>query len=173
MMMDFRKILRYSAYAVELLFAFVLQTTPYFLPSMFGEKAVLLIPLAISASVFERDIPAVIFGALCGVFADLSYSGTMGFFGIFLVIISYITSRLMTDYIKTNMISVMTVGTVGVILVLTAHFLFYCVFAGYTGLWTIFSCRYLIRILYTVAFIPLFYLLNKKISLKSQRRRRL
>ena len=173
MMMDFRKILRYSAYAVELLFAFVLQTTPYFLPSMFGEKAVLLIPLAISAAVFERDIPAVIFGALCGVFADLSYSGTMGFFGIFLVIISYIASRLMTDYIKTNMISVMTVGTVGVILVLTAHFLFYCVFAGYTGLWTIFSCRYLIRILYTVAFIPLFYLLNKKISLKSQRRRRL
>ena len=170
-MTDFRKILRYSAYAVEILFAFVLQTTPYFLPSMFGEKAVLLVGLAISMAVFEDDIPAIIFGALCGIFADFSYSGTIGFFSIFLVIIAYITSRLMTDYIKRNIISVMAVGAVGVILVLSAHFLFYCVFAGYSAVWTIFLKHYLIRILYTFAFIPLFYLLNKKISLKSQRRR--
>ncbi len=170
-MTDFRKILRYSAYAVEILFAFVIQATPYFLPSMFGEKAVLLVPLAISMAVFEDDIPAIIFGALCGIFADFSYSGTVGFFSIFLVIISYMTSRLMTDYIKTNIISVMAVGAVGVILVLTAHFLFYCVFAGYPALWTIFSNHYFIRILYTLVFIPLFYLLNKKISLKSRRKR--
>ena len=170
-MMNFRKILRYSAYAIEIIFIFVLQTTPYFLPEMFGEKAVLLVPLAVSMAVFEDDIPAVILGALCGIFADFSYSGTIGFFSIFLVIISYITSRLMTDYIRTNIISVMTLGTVGIILVLTAHFLFYCVFAGYTGLWTIFSGHYLIRILYTITFIPIFYLINKNISLKSQRRR--
>ena len=55
-MTDFRKVLRYSAYAVEILFAFVIQATPYFLPSMFGEKAVLLVPLAISMAVSEKVI---------------------------------------------------------------------------------------------------------------------
>lgn len=171
MNLNWRKLCKYTAYTVEILLAFIIQSTPYCLPEIFGEKALLLLPLAVSIAVLEEEIPAMIFGLICGLLADSAFNGTIGFFSIFFVVLCYISGRFMTDYIKMNLLSVMLLALGSIVLVFGFHFLLYYVLEGYGHIFHFFVEHYLIRMIYTLAVMPVFYGLNKRISTKFQRSR--
>ena len=158
------RIVKYTAYAVEIILALVWQVTPYLLPEVFGGKAVLLLPLAISIAVFEPEIPSLIFALVCGLLTDCSYGGAIGFYAIALLLLCYPVSILNTHYIRTSLFTVMLVALVGIPLILFLQFLFYYVFAGYPDAGVFFFRHYLSRILYTIAFMPVFYGLNKLLN---------
>ena len=158
-----RSFFKYILYFVEAVFAFALQATPYLLPDIFGEKAVILIPLALSVSFAEDESFAVIFGVFCGLLADFAFQGSIGFFAVSLTIICYIISVL-SGYIKVTFLSKLTVNCIAVLLILILHFVLYFAFSGYNGIMQFFFTHYMIRILYTLIFIPLFLLINKKLS---------
>ena len=64
---------RYLAYALELILMFVLSTTPGIMPELFGAKPALLVCVALTVAVYEREIPAMIFGMIAGIMTDLGY----------------------------------------------------------------------------------------------------
>ena len=73
---------RYLAYAVELILMFVLCTTPSLLPEIFGAKPALPICVALTAAVYEREIPSMILGMAAGIMTDLGFSNYIGVFTI-------------------------------------------------------------------------------------------
>ena len=157
------KLIRYTAYAAEILLALTIQSVPYLLPTVFGEKALLLLPLALSFAVWEEELPSAVLGAVCGMAADLSFSGRVGFFSIFFVIACYILSRLMADYIKTTCLTAVLAAAAVIVLVLSVHCI---IFVGDTGF---FVRHYAVMILYTLAVMPLFYGLNKAVLARTKR----
>ena len=103
------------------MFAFALQATPYLLPEIFGEKAVVLLPLALSVAFFEDESTAVIFGAFCGMAADLASCGNIGYFAISLTVICFVISVL-SGYVKRNFLSALAAGAAAALLILPLAF---------------------------------------------------
>ena len=87
-----KKIIRYALYGIEIMICFALQVTPAALPEVFGGKAVLLLSLALSFGVFEKELPAMLLAVVCGFLTDCAYSGTVGFYVIMLVIACFTIS---------------------------------------------------------------------------------
>ena len=161
----------YIVYAIEILAAFMIQSTPGLMPELFGEKGILLLPLAITAAIAEPDVPAVIIGAFCGFLADVSRGGAPGIYSVMLVVICYIVGRLNTHYIKTSLPAAMLIGLASIPLMIFLQFLFYYVFAGYSDAMTFFVRHYAPRILYTLAFMPVFFCFNRMLYKLSGKRR--
>ena len=72
------KFFRYLAYSIEILVFFVLGSTPSLFPEIFGATPCLLVALAITIAVFESEVPAMIFGVICGALTDLGFSNSIG-----------------------------------------------------------------------------------------------
>ncbi len=158
------RVVKYIIFSLEIIIAFVLQNTPYLLPEVYGGKAVLLIPLALSIAMFEPPVPSVIFGAVCGLIADGGYGGTMGYYAILIAILCYITSLLVENYIRQSLLTVMLIALVGIPIILFGQFAFYYLFMGYSNPWDFFIQHYLSRMVYTLVFVPLFFGFNHFIS---------
>lgn len=161
------RLVKYTAYILEIIIVYILQATPGLIPEVFGGKPILLIPVAMTISVFERDIPAVVLGVGCGLIADIGYSGAVGYYGITLAILSFIVSNLMENYIKTNMLTIILIATVSIPVIIFLQFVFYYVFMGYTNIWTFFARHYISRIIYTWAFTPVFFMFNRFIAVRT------
>ncbi len=156
-----RTVIRYVLYGFEILLALLVQVTPYVLPEIYGGKAVLLLPLTLSFAVFEKEIPAMVLAVVCGLLTDCSYSGALGFYVIAFVIMSFTISNLYDQYIRRSLLTVMMMAVVAVPLIIVLQFLFYYVLAGYSHGGMFFVRHYLSRILYTLAFVPVFFGLNR------------
>ena len=164
------KVLRNIIYSLEIFAAFILQVTPYMLPEVFGERAVVLVPLALSFSFYEKDIPSIAFASVCGLLTDCSYSGAVGFYAVALVISCYFVSNLFENCIFRTLLTVMMISSVVIPVIFFVQFLLYYAAAGYDGIWFFLIRHYIPRMIYTLAFVPLLYKLNgfvyKKISNK-------
>lgn len=164
------RILRYVLYGVEILLTWIVQETPYCLPEVFGGKAVLLIPLALSFAVFEKEIPAMVSAVVCGLLTDCSYSGPIGFYVIGLVIACFAVSTAYQGYIRRSMLTVMLMAGIVIPVLLTMQFLFYYVFAGYADSGYMFLKHYVSRILYTFAVMPVYYSINQTLLVRKGQR---
>ncbi len=141
------------------------------MPEISGGRAVLLIPAALSIAVFENDIASMIFAALCGYLADCSYSGTVGFYAVCLVVICFFVSVLTHEYIQTNIFTVMCISFVAVSIIIFLQFVFYYLAAGYDYAWQFFLKHYVSRIVCTSAFMPVFYCINNFIKAKDKHKK--
>ena len=155
------KVFRYLAYGIEIILVFVLQTTPNLLPEFFGEKAILLIPVALNIAYFEKEIPSMIFGVTCGIVIDLSSGNNIGFYAFFVTLVCFVVSQIFRDYIVVNFLNSLGFSTGIIFVVLTLHFILFYLIAGksYGGFY--YFHHYFPKIIYTILVSPLFYGLNK------------
>lgn len=160
-------IVKYTAFSIEMLLCYIIQSTPGLSLELFGGKPVLLIPLALSIAVFEDEIPAIIFGLICGLMADNGFSGFMGFYAICLSVLCFIVSVLMENYIRTNLLTAFIIGCISVPVIIFLQFVFFYILRGYDNIWQYFLAHYLPRIIYTLAFVPVFYGINRYIAAKT------
>ncbi|HCB99771.1 MAG TPA: hypothetical protein DEP42_00890, partial [Ruminococcaceae bacterium] len=63
---------KWLAYALSMLLIAALQTTPHLFPAISGVRPVLLIPFVIAIAMREGTAVGGVFGALSGLFWDLS-----------------------------------------------------------------------------------------------------
>ena len=159
-----RNSVKYIIYFLEAVFGFALQGTPYLMPELFGEKAVILLPLAVTVSFFEDESLSVILGAFCGMLADFAFNGSIGLFSISLAIVCYVFSVLSRRYIKVSFLSALSMGCLAVVLIMLMHFVLYFAFSGYNYIMQFFLTHYITRMIYTLAFVPLLIWLNRYIS---------
>ena len=152
---------RYLAYVIELLLTFVLTTTPGLMPELFGGKPTLTICVALTAAVYEREIPAMIFGMLAGIMADLGYSDSIGLFTISLTVICFIVGYAANNLIVAKFMNFLLYAAVAVGLLYLLYFLVRFIIPGVDHPWEYFTAHILSRMVQTFLFSIPFYFVNK------------
>lgn len=155
------RFLRYTAYAIEILLFYIICGIPGFLPSISGVKPMLLLPIAITISVFENEITAMSFGLVCGALCDVGSSDRIGFYTVALTILCFFFGYCTRNFFVTNFANAMAIGCITIILLLCLYFLFFRAGAQIPDAGAHFVRHYLVRILYTLIFLPVFFWLNK------------
>lgn len=155
------KFFRYLAYSLEILLLFVLGTTPSLMPQIFGATPCLLVALALTIAVFESEVPAMIFGLVCGLLTDIGYSNSVGTFAISLTIVCFVLGFCANNFITANFYNVLLTAFVVVTALLSLHFLFTFVMAGYENAGVYYVNHYISRIVQTVICTAILYFINK------------
>lgn len=96
-----RVILRWALYSAALLVMFVFLQNPV----IRGWCPFAIIPLAVAVAMFEGDLAAGIFGAVCGLMLDIASGTTAGFYAIWLLCACPVISLLSRFWIKVNIAS--------------------------------------------------------------------
>lgn len=156
--------LRCIAYALETCVFFFVQQMPNENFSIGGVRPVLLISIAVTIAVFEKETIAIGFGILCGLFLDFGFSGKFGLNSFLLPIMCCFLSYLCINVVRVNLLSTILLSFACVFFVLGLHFVFYYAFRGYGCVGYMFVKKYLPRMLYTWLTVPFFYLFNKSFS---------
>ena len=154
-------VFRYVAYSLELLLLFILQTTPGLLPELFGGKPLLLIPAAITISLLENEIPAMLFGLAGGLLLDLGYSDNIGFFSVTLTLSCFIIGLVFRDYLVISFLNATVFNAIFSAGLIILFFLFSYAFAGKGDVLYYFSHHIISRIIYTFLCGIILYFINK------------
>ncbi len=155
------KFFRYLAYSIEILVFCVLGSTPSLLPQICGATPCLLVALAITIAVFENEVPAMIFGVVCGALTDLGFSTSIGTFTISLAIVCFVLGFVSNNIIAANFYNVMLSAFVIIAATLSIHFVVCFLFKGYDNAGVYYVNHYISRIVQTVLCTALFYFMNK------------
>ena len=151
---------RYLAYVIELILTFILCTTPGLLPEIFGAKPALVVCVALTVAVFEREIPAMIIGLLAGILTDLGYTDSIGIFAISLTIICFIVGYAANNLIVAKFFNYLLYAFVAVGLMFMIYFLVIFVIPGTEHMWDYFVAHIISRMVQTFLFSIPFYFLN-------------
>lgn len=159
------KALRYFAYTIEILVVFMLEQTPELLPHVFGERPVLLLPVAVSIAMFEPPVATLAFGTLCGLLLDYGMGSVLGFHAIVLACLCHAIAVLAADLLRTNFLTALLVLAGSTALVFFLQWFFFFVLYGYAYPGYMLAAHYLPRLVYTLAFMPIFYYFNRALFL--------
>lgn len=152
---------RYLAYALELILMFVLTTTPGLMPELFGAKPALLLCVALTAAVFEREIPAMLIGMAAGILTDLGYSDSIGVFTISLTVICFIVGYAANNLIVAKFLNFLLYAAVAVGLLFMLYFLVRFIIPGVEDMWGYFTAHILSRMTQTFLYSIPFYFINQ------------
>ena len=154
---------RYLAYAMEIAVVYALGNTPNLLPELFGAKPTLLICVALTAAIYEREIPAMVIGIVCGMLIDLGYSNSIGIFTIALTIICFIVGFAANNLIVVNFRNFLLYSFLTVSGLFLLYFLVHFVWGGIADRWYYFVHHLLSRMVQTFLCSIIFYFLNRLI----------
>lgn len=152
---------RYLAYVIEIIIAFVLSTTPHLLPELFGAKPVLTVCVALTAAIFEREIPAMIIGMVAGMMADIAYTDSIGVFTVSLTIICFIVGYAANNLIMATFLNFLLYAAIAVGAIFMLYYLFFFVIPGADDGWSYFVSHIISRMVQTFVFSIPFYFLNR------------
>lgn len=151
---------RYLAYTMEIIVVYALGNTPNLLPEIFGAKPTLLLCVALTAAVYEREIPAMIIGIVCGTLIDLGYANSIGFFTIALTVVCFIVGYSANNLIMVTFRNFLLYALAAVGGLFLLYFLIRFVWSGVEDRWLYFVRHLLSRIVQTFLCSILFYFIN-------------
>ena len=156
------KIKRRMIFVVLIIVTAIIQNTGARFNGVFSFHAFLLVPLAVSISMFEREITAALLGALSGLLWDLS-AGIDGYNMLVIMIISAVCSILISRVMRNNIVTALVLGFSALSLFIFLYIMIYIVLdGGGSPLSQIFRF-YIPSFIFTSFFIPLYYYLIKTI----------
>ncbi len=156
-------VFRYIAYAIEITVAFILGATPGLLPELFGAKPSLLLCVALTAALFEREIPAMVIGMICGVLMDLGYSNGIGFFAITLTILCFFVGYVANNLVMATFPIFLLYAVIAISVIYFLYFLIFFLWSGVEESWLYFRSHILSRMIQTYVFAIVYYFLNRLI----------
>lgn len=156
-------VFRYLAYAMEIVVAFVLGDTPGLLPDIYGAKPTLLLCVALTAAIFEREIPAMVIGAVTGALIDLGYTNSIGLFTITLTVLCFIVGYAANNLVMATFLNFLLYAALAVGGIFMLYFLVRFVWGGVEDRWAYFGAHLGSRMVQTYLFSIPFYFLNKYI----------
>lgn len=154
-------IVRYFAYAVEILLLFIFQSTPGLIPEVFGGKPMLLIPAALTIAYFEPEIPAMFYGIACGALLDFGYGDNLGYYTVMLGVICFLLGWIFSDYMVVSFFNATAFSAVIITGLIGLNFLLFYIFAGKGEPGLYFITHYASKIIYTFLCGVIIYFLNK------------
>ncbi len=164
--MNKRHLIKYVIFSVEFIALLILQGTPKLMPELFGSKPLLVVALALSIGALENKIPALIFGAVCGAFADVATGGYVGYFAIVLTLICYLEAHIFSTYLVPRLLPTIIVSAVAVPAIICLYFLLFLVLGGISNSGVLFVTHYISRIVQTFSATVLLYIINRFVHKK-------
>ncbi len=148
-------------FVLLIFFVAILQNTPHLFPAVFGAHAFLLIPLVVCIAMFERDLASTIMGIFAGALWDVYAAWGDGFNAMFLMLIATIVGLLINYLMRNNLSSAMLLGGVSIIAYIVIHWFIFIVCRGIAGAFKLLLTFYLPSAIYTVVFVPVFYIIMR------------
>ena len=158
------KSIRLIIYVVEIIIVFVIQQTPSFIPEIFGGRPMLLIPLIVSVVMFQNETISIFLGLFVGIMMDFGVGSIIGLYAIIMTFISYAISFFSGRLIKINILSGIIFSFLSITIIYMINILLTCILYGFDNFEYMFMNHYLSRMIYTFAFTPLFYFMNKSVE---------
>lgn len=168
MLIEKQKLLRTKRYAVlgiVLLVLSVLQNTPHCFPTVFGCRALLLVPAVVAIAMYERDVAGIFFGLFAGALWDISSTGT-DHYAAFLVVVGFVCGSLVNNTLRIN---VVTAFLMSVIWLAVATFGFWAIrylIGGLDSAVAVLLRNYLPSFVYSLIFAPILFLAIRGIENK-------
>ncbi len=154
------KYIRWAIFSVLLVVSVLLQNSVGGLSEIFSARVFLCIPFLIAIAMFEREVPAAIFGALAGALWDVS-SGVDGFNTIVLMALGAVCSLLISHLMRNNLVTALVLGA-GSIAVYEIIYVAVRFWGAGSPVRQIFTF-YLPSLIITVLFVPICYFIVKSI----------
>lgn len=148
------KYIRWAIFGALLTFSVLAQNSAGGLLDFFGVRVFLCIPFLIAVAMFEREVPAALFGAFAGALWDVS-SGVDGFNTLVLMLLCAVSSLLISHLMRNNLVTAMVLGAGSITAYETIYIAVRFWGAG-SPLRQIFTF-YLPSLVLTVAFVPVCY----------------
>ena len=164
--MSVRRVFRWILYFLELIVLYVLQTTPGIIPAVSGARPVLLIPAALTITMFEGDIGGMAVGITAGLLIDMGGSDILGFHAILLAVLCFVLGSMTMQIFRTNLLVALLAALAAVPLVTVLQWVFFYILPGYGDVQYVFMRSILPKMIYTFAVTPLIYLFNRVIALR-------
>lgn len=147
--------------AFLIIILFLLHYTQLLDITVYGVSPMLLLPFLVSFSIFTEEMPATFTGALIGIFADSSASGSSCFHTIFFFLTGFAVSLTMHYLLNNNIRSAIMLSLLTSVFYFVLRWLFFHAFSGVDN-----STEYLMQyalpsVVYTAVFIFPFYYLQR------------
>lgn len=158
-------ILRRVSLALILLLLSVLQNTDGYFPQIFGVRALLLIPAVVCISMYERDIPGMLFGLGAGALWDIFAAGG-SFNAFFLLTAGFICGTLINTIMRNNVVTATLLSAVWTLIYNLGYWLFHYVFSSLGSEAYMLLRYYLPSVLYTVVLTPIIFIIIRAVEKK-------
>lgn len=157
---------KWLAYTLSLLVVATLQTTPQLFPAISNIRPILLVPFVIAVASREGIGAGGAFGAVAGLFWDLSGIAPFGFHGFFLMTIGILTGLLVAEIFHPSLLSVLlfSIGFLFLMELISWFFLDYMT-GGQDFVFAFFQIV-LPTTLYSFAFVIPFYFWSKYLHIR-------
>lgn len=161
-----QKTMKYFCYCLMILLADLLQNTGGLFPQIFGARCFLLLPLAIILSMGEDIIASAFMGLFAGLLWDMSGAVHLGFNCIFIAVVCFLSSALVTYIVRDTFITNMICAALVIILYCFLYWLFFIVIKGVDGGETTLFSFYIPCAIYTLILTPVIWLIMKPVKAK-------
>lgn len=161
-----QKTMKYFCYCLIILLADLLQNTGGLFPQIFGARYFLLLPLAIILAMGEDIIASAFMGLFAGLLWDMSGAVHLGFNCIFIAVVCFLSSALVTYIVRDTFITNMICAALVIILYCFLYWLFFIVIKGVDGGETTLFSFYIPCAIYTLILTPVIWLIMKPVKAK-------
>lgn len=124
--------IKWACYALVLLVAATLQTTPG-LFVLGGVRPVFILPVCLGVAVYEGEYPGAAFGAVGGLLWDFTAGRVSGLLAIEVMFACFAAAILVELYLRVNTMNFVIINGCGGLLLLSLDFLFYYYMQGYAS----------------------------------------
>lgn len=161
-----QKTIKYFCYCLMILLADLLQNTGDLFPQIFGARCFLLLPLAIILAMGEDIIASAFMGLFAGLLWDMSGAVHLGFNCIFIAVVCFLSSALVTYIVRDTFITNMICAALVIILYCFLYWLFFIVIKGVDGGEPTLFSFYIPCAIYTLILTPVIWLIMKPVKAK-------
>ena len=155
--------IRRALFVLLVVLTAVFQHTKGAVPSVFGAKAFLLIPLTVCIAMFEKSMGGLSFGILAGVLWDFATVRGDGFYAVMLALAGYTAGVGVAYIMRNNIFSALLLSAGASAFVSVGYWLVFILMKGFEGAWSILFGFYLPSALYTFIFTAVYYYLVRAI----------
>lgn len=167
-----KKLLRWLAYAGIFILLAVLQTTPGFLPTIWGSVPVFMLPAVIAVGMQEGETAGAVCGIIGGLVWDAHCTSVFGYNALFLMLLGITAGLLVQFLFRKSVVTSLIFCVCGVVLYELCGWFFFDYMTGRQDF--VFCLVHIVLPVaaYTLLFAaPLYYgavLLGRKLSLSDQ-----
>lgn len=151
--------IRRALFIVLIALTAVFQHTDGAVPSIFGAKAFLLIPLTVCIAMNEKSMGGLSFGIIAGVLWDFATVRGDGFYAVVLALAGFTAGAAVTYLVRNNVFAALLLSLGACTFVTVSYWLIFILMRGYEGAFSLLLSFYLPSGLYSLAFTAVYYYL--------------
>lgn len=158
--------IKYIFYCLIILICDLLQNVSGLFPEIYGARCFLLLPVSIILAMGEDERNGALLGLFAGLLWDLTSGVHMGFNCIYIMLMCFFSSALVTYIARNIFITNIVSITVTTVLYAFICWLFFIIIKGISGGEMTLVTFYLPCVIYTLVLTPIIYLILKPIKRK-------